>query len=189
MMMDEEKRPNRRERKRGYPKPLPLPKKPQRRKLRRPKLKSATKKEETPAAEVSTPEATQEEATDETPEEEEVTQPTAKVIQRESTKVNVVITEEVKEEGVEIDEADTSGTTGEGHADFNWNMTNRSAASRYSDEERQKLEAAFDSSMTNISEAEIMSAKVSHIIDGDVILDLNYKSRRPPPPQRIPRPS
>ena len=101
---------------------------------------------------------------------------TAKVIKRESTKVDVVITEEVKEEGVEIDEADTSGTTGEGHADFNWNMTNRSAASRYSDEERKQLEEAFDSSMTNISEAEIMSAKVSSIIDGDVILDLNYKS-------------
>ena len=175
MMMDEEKDPTAENVSEGTP-TTPTTEEAPAAEAKATEAESATKKEETPAAEVSTPEATQEEATDETPEEEEVAQPTAKVIQRESTKVNVVITEEVKEEGVEIDEADTSGTTGEGHADFNWNMTNRSAASRYSDEERQKLEAAFDSSMTNISEAEIMSAKVSHIIDGDVILDLNYKS-------------
>ena len=82
----------------------------------------------------------------------------------------------MKEEGVEIEEEDQSGATGSAHDDFNWNMTNRSAASRYSDEERAQLEEAFDASMTNISEAEIMSAKVANILDGDVILDLNYKS-------------
>ena len=107
---------------------------------------------------------------------DEDTKSTAKVIRKESTKVAVVLTEEVKEEGVEIDEADQSGATGEGHADFNWNMTTRSAASRYSAEERSILEKQYSDSMTNISEAEIMSAQVSSIIDGDVILDLNYKS-------------
>ncbi|TXF89461.1 30S ribosomal protein S1 [Neolewinella aurantiaca] len=101
---------------------------------------------------------------------------TAKVIRKESTKVAVVLTEEVKEEGVEIDEADQSGATGEAHDDFNWNMTARSAASRYSAEERTAMEKQYEDSMTNISESEIMSAKVSSIIDGDVILDLNYKS-------------
>ena len=107
---------------------------------------------------------------------DEDTKSTAKVIRKESTKVAVVLTEEVKEEGVEIDEADQSGSTGEGHADFNWNMTARSAASRYTPEERSAMEKQYEDSMTNISEAEIMSAKVSSIIDGDVILDLNYKS-------------
>ena len=107
---------------------------------------------------------------------DEDTESTAKVIRKESTKVAVVLTEEVKEEGVEIDEADQSGSTGEGHADFNWNMTARSAASRYSQEERTAMEKQYEDSMTNISESEIMSAKVSSIIDGDVILDLNYKS-------------
>jgi len=107
---------------------------------------------------------------------DEDTTSTAKVIRKESTKVAVVLTEEVKEEGVEIDEADQSGATGEGHADFNWNMTTRSAASRYTSEERAAMEKQYEDSMTNISEAEIMSAKVSSIIDGDVILDLNYKS-------------
>ncbi|OAV45807.1 30S ribosomal protein S1 [Lewinella sp. 4G2] len=136
---------------------------------------------ETPQAEATeavTEETTAEEtSTDETPVlVQQEAEPTAKIIRKDATKVNVLITEEVKEEGVEIDEADQSGTTGEGHADFNWNMTNRSAASRYTDQERADLEKAFDASMTNISEAEIMSAKVSSIIDGDVILDLNYKS-------------
>lgn len=101
---------------------------------------------------------------------------TAKVIRKESTKIDVVLTEEVKEEGVEIVEDDMSGATGSAHDDFNWEMTNRSAASRYTAEERQAMEDKYSASMTNISEAEIMSAKVSSIIDGDVILDLNYKS-------------
>ncbi|MEM1357462.1 MAG: 30S ribosomal protein S1, partial [Bacteroidota bacterium] len=69
-----------------------------------------------------------------------------------------------------------SGATGSAHDDFNWGMTTRSAATRYSEEERQRMEKEYEDSMTNISEAEIMSAKVSSIIDGDVILDLNYKS-------------
>ena len=101
---------------------------------------------------------------------------TAKVIRKEATKVAVALTEDVKEEGVEIEEEDQSGATGSAHDDFNWDMTNRSAASRYSPEERSVMEKQYEDSMTNIAEAEIMSAKVSHIVDGDVILDLNYKS-------------
>ncbi|MCX8209960.1 MAG: 30S ribosomal protein S1 [Lewinella sp.] len=134
--------------------------------------------QEVPATEVAA-KAVEEVAEDTAPEQgstDEETKSTAKVIRKESTKVAVVLTEEVKEEGVEIDEADQSGSTGDGHADFNWNMTARSAASRYTPEERTAMEKQYEESMTNISEAEIMSAKVSSIIDGDVILDLNYKS-------------
>ena len=163
MMMDEEKDPTQEE---GTP-------------------QAEAAAEETPQAEATITAVTEEEATAEDADtdadnddsaDEEDEQPKAKVIQREATKVNVVLTEEVKEEGVEIEEEDQSGATGSAHDDFNWNMTNRSAASRYTDQERADLEAAFDQSMTNIAEAEIMSAKVSSIIDGDVILDLNYKS-------------
>lgn len=109
-------------------------------------------------------------------EEEEEVQPTAKVIRKEASKVAVVLAEEVKEEGVEIEEEDMSGATGSAHDDFNWNMSARSAASRYTPDERTAMEKQYEDSMTNIAEAEIMSAKVSSIIDGDVILDLNYKS-------------
>ncbi|WP_406603646.1 30S ribosomal protein S1 [Neolewinella antarctica] len=136
---------------------------------------ATAKTEEKPAA-AATEATAAADTNDTSDEEEEEEKPTSKIIRKDASKVNVVITEEVKEEGVEIDEADQSGTTGEGHADFNWNMTSRSAASRYTDQERADLEKAFDASMTNIAEAEIMSAKVSSIIDGDVILDLNYKS-------------
>ncbi len=125
--------------------------------------------------EEETEEAEEEETTEEEEEEEEEAS-TAKVIRKEATRVAVVLTEEVKEEGVEIEEEDMSGATGSAHDDFNWNMTARSAASRYTPEERTAMEKQYEDSMTNISEAEIMSAQVSSIIDGDVILDLNYKS-------------
>ena len=98
-----------------------------------------------------------------------------KVIRKESTKVEVALTEEVKEEAVEIDEADQSGATGEAHDDFAWDAIAR-IDNRYSEAERTAMEREYEASMTNIQEAEIMSAKVSAIIDGDVILDLNYKS-------------
>jgi small subunit ribosomal protein S1 len=146
--------------------------------------------EETPATDAApeTPETTIEETAEATEAEAESTasdvilgvaeeaQSTAKVIRKEATKVEVALTEDVKEEGVEIEEEDLSGATGSAHDDFNWDMTNRSAASRYSAEERAVMEKQYEDSMTNIAEAEIMSAKVSHIVDGDVILDLNYKS-------------
>ena len=115
-------------------------------------------------------------ATEEADAETEEEQPTAKVIRKDATKIDVVLTEDVKEEGVEIEEEDMSGATGSAHDDFNWEMTVRSAASRYTPEQRQEMEKQYEASMTNISEAEIMSAKVANIIDGDVILDLNYKS-------------
>jgi small subunit ribosomal protein S1 len=130
--------------------------------------------EETVAEVTETAEAVVEEAATDDDDEEEVS--TAKVIRKEATKVAVLLTEEVKEEGVEIEEEDMSGATGSAHDDFNWNMTARSASSRYTPEERAAMEKQYEESMTNISEAEIMSAKVSSIIDGDVILDLNYKS-------------
>ncbi|THH39833.1 30S ribosomal protein S1 [Neolewinella litorea] len=99
----------------------------------------------------------------------------AKVIRKESTRVAVALTEEVKEEAVEIDEADTSGATGSAHDAFAWDAIAK-IDNRYSKEEREAMEKEYEASMTNIQEAEIMSAKVSAIIDGDVILDLNYKS-------------
>ncbi len=77
--------------------------------------------QEVPATEVAA-KAVEEVAEDTAPEQgstDEETKSTAKVIRKESTKVAVVLTEEVKEEGVEIDEADQSGSTGDGHADFN----------------------------------------------------------------------
>jgi small subunit ribosomal protein S1 len=134
-------------------------------------VEEATEEVAEAAAEV-VEEATEEE--EESEEEEEVAS-TAKVIRKDASKVEVVLTEEVKEEGVEIEEEDTSGATGSAHDDFNWDMTAKSD-SRYSAEERAALEKQYADSMTNIQEAEIMSAKVSNIVDGDVILDLNYKS-------------
>ncbi|CAH1001593.1 Polyribonucleotide nucleotidyltransferase [Neolewinella maritima] len=130
----------------------------------------------TPGAPAEVVDEALEEASDSLEEEEEEEKaPTAKVIRKESSKVSVALTEEVKEEAVEIEEADTSGATGSAHDDFAWDAIAR-IDNRYSDAERTAMEKEYEASMTNIQEAEIMSAKVSAIIDGDVVLDLNYKS-------------
>ena len=128
------------------------------------------------------PEATDEdiaEATDDAEEsldeEEDTNTGGAKVIRKDASRVAVALTEEVKEEGVEIDEADNSGATGAAHDAFAWDAIAK-IDNRYSDSEREAMEKEYEASMTNIQESEIMSAKVSAIIDGDVILDLNYKS-------------
>ncbi len=105
----------------------------------------------------------------------EETKNTSKVVRRDASKVEVALTEDVKEEGVEIEEADLSGATGTAHDDFDWKLTGRSAIV-YTAQQRTDMEEQYSASMTNIQEAEIMSAKVSAIVDGDVVLDLNYKS-------------
>jgi small subunit ribosomal protein S1 len=115
------------------------------------------------------------EGDDDDGDDEEEEAPKVKVIRKESTRVEVALTEDVKEEAVEIDEADQSGATGEAHDDFAWDAIAK-IDDRYSASEREAMEKEYEASMTNIQEAEIMSAKVSAIIDGDVILDLNYKS-------------
>lgn len=89
----------------------------------------------------------------------------------------IVVEKEVidREEDVAIEEEDTSGATGTAHDDFNWEMSDKSKA-RYSDAEREKLLKEYDAAMSNIEESSIVSARVAQIVDGDVVLDLNYKS-------------
>ncbi|MEM9836447.1 MAG: 30S ribosomal protein S1 [Bacteroidota bacterium] len=80
-----------------------------------------------------------------------------------------------REEDVAIEEDDTSGSTGSAHDDFDWSLSDKTK-NRYTDDERKSLLKEYEAAMTNIEEASIISAKVSQIIDGDVVLDLNYKS-------------
>ena len=48
--------------------------------------------------------------------------------------------------------------------------------SRYTESEREKMLAQFDESMSAIQELEIVSGLVTAINDGDVVLDINFKS-------------
>jgi small subunit ribosomal protein S1 len=79
------------------------------------------------------------------------------------------------EDDVEIDVEVPTGATGEAHDDFDWSI-DATADDTYTDEERNKMMADFDKSMSAIQEMEIVSGVVTAINDGDVVLDINFKS-------------
>jgi len=61
------------------------------------------------------------------------------------------------------------------HDDFDWEADRRSGLA-YSEEEREQLENQYDSTLTSVIENEIVKGKVTSISDGDVVLDINFKS-------------
>jgi small subunit ribosomal protein S1 len=79
------------------------------------------------------------------------------------------------DEDVEIIEDDMSGATGAAHDEFDWSIGNKQEQ-RYTDQERAEMLEQYEGAITTLSEFDIVKAKVSNILDGDVVLDLNYKS-------------
>ena len=65
--------------------------------------------------------------------------------------------------------------TGEGHDDFDWTLS-KSQSSSYSDQEKADYLKQYEATLTSVLENEIVSGKVSSIQDGDIVLDINYKS-------------
>ncbi len=61
------------------------------------------------------------------------------------------------------------------HDDFDWDKGNRHALP-YSEDEISNYLKDYESTLNSVSENEIVSAKVALISDGDVLLDINYKS-------------
>jgi len=61
------------------------------------------------------------------------------------------------------------------HDDFDWGVDRRSGLS-YTEEKRDELEKQYDSTLTSVIENEIVKGKVTSISDGDVVLDINFKS-------------
>jgi small subunit ribosomal protein S1 len=59
--------------------------------------------------------------------------------------------------------------------DFNWNLDKRGAIV-YTDEERAKMLKSYDAALHQIEENQVIKGRVSSISDGDVVLDINYKS-------------
>jgi small subunit ribosomal protein S1 len=84
--------------------------------------------------------------------------------------------EEEEEEDVEIEVEVPTGETGTAHDDFDWSIGPRGVSSDYTEAEREKMLAEFDDSMSAIQEMEIVKGKVTAINDGDVVLDINFKS-------------
>jgi small subunit ribosomal protein S1 len=61
------------------------------------------------------------------------------------------------------------------HDEFNWNVTNKGGIA-YSSEERKNYLEQYDATMKTVVENEIVKGYVTAIHDGDVVLDINYKS-------------
>ena len=61
------------------------------------------------------------------------------------------------------------------HDDFNWSISNRNQPV-YTEEEREKLAAAYEATMGSVFESEVIKAKVHQITGGDAVLDINFKS-------------
>jgi small subunit ribosomal protein S1 len=61
------------------------------------------------------------------------------------------------------------------HDDFDWDTGNRAGAN-YDEEEFKRMESIYADTLTFIEDNEIVKGKVTRISEGDVVLDLNYKS-------------
>ena len=61
------------------------------------------------------------------------------------------------------------------HDDFDWTITNKHKLS-YTDDEIKQYLNDYEQSLNSISEYELVEATVSSINDGNVLLDINYKS-------------
>ncbi|MEM1215362.1 MAG: 30S ribosomal protein S1, partial [Bacteroidota bacterium] len=125
---------------------------------------------ETPAAATAVvAEAATEEATETSVTTEETTE-----AKTEDT-AEAATTEDEDEDDVEIQVEVPTGETGTAHDDFDWSI-DATAENVYSEADRTKMLAEFDKSMSAIQEMEIVSGIVTAINDGDVVLDINFKS-------------
>lgn len=77
--------------------------------------------------------------------------------------------EEKKEEEPVAEEEQTA------HDDFDWSLGKKNTLN-YSEEEKEQYLKDYDSALTSIKEYDIVEGVVTAISDGDVVLDLNYKS-------------
>lgn len=61
------------------------------------------------------------------------------------------------------------------HDDFDWSISNKNTIS-YSQEQIDKYLNDYEKTLTSVNENEIIKGKVTSISDGDVVLDINFKS-------------
>ena len=61
------------------------------------------------------------------------------------------------------------------HDDFDWTVGKRNTLN-YTSKEKETYLSQYESTLNNVAEYEVISARVTGINSGDVILDINYKS-------------
>ncbi|MCO6477886.1 MAG: 30S ribosomal protein S1, partial [Phaeodactylibacter sp.] len=139
-----------------------------------------TKEEEAPAAaepeeeEVAAPVAeaeTEEEEDEEEEEEEDEEEAVAKEEDEEDS-------DEDEDEDEEVDLPEEETVVAEtAHDDFDWSVGNKSGlGTSYSADEIEKYTEQYESTLTTVFENEIVKGTVTSIHDGDVVLDINFKS-------------
>jgi small subunit ribosomal protein S1 len=85
-------------------------------------------------------------------------------------------TEEEEEDEEELElETTVDLTTGDGHDDFNWDAADKHGQG-YSKEVHESYLEKYDETLTALLENEIVKGRVTAINDGDVVLDVNFKS-------------
>lgn len=87
----------------------------------------------------------------------------------------VVVDQDVATANVEVDEEKQVEEVKTAHDDFDWTIGNRHTLS-YSDDQINKYLKEYDGTLNSILEFEVVQGKVTSISDGDVVLDINYKS-------------
>ena len=117
----------------------------------------------TPANETAEPETTQEKSAGAEPEEAEAPQ-------------EALAGKDAAEEEEELVLDTTIDlTTGDAHDDFNWDAADKQGQG-YDEEEYKKYLQKYDETLTALLENEIVKGRVTAINDGDVVLDVNFKS-------------
>jgi len=86
--------------------------------------------------------------------------------------------EEYSEEDDDIELPEEESVIAEtAHDDFNWSVGNKSGlVSTYSKDQIAQYTEQYESTLTSVFENEIVKGKVTSIHDGDVVLDINFKS-------------
>jgi small subunit ribosomal protein S1 len=145
-----------------------------------------------------TPAEQQEETTPAAKKEEETQEETAPAAEEESAETEEETTEEEVAPVAEADDEDAEDEDAEdeseededeeeeeeeeepvvaetAHDDFDWSADRRSGLA-YSEEQRKELTSQYEETLTSVLENEIVKGKVTAISDGDVVLDIGFKS-------------
>ena len=130
---------------------------------------------------------TTEEATAETTQEEPVAETTEEAVAETTTeepaaepaaKTTEEATEEATEEEGDLDEilGEDGPDTETPHDEFDWASGNKKSVLSYTEQEIEDYLKQYESTLTSVLENEIVSGKITSINDGDIVLDINYKS-------------
>ncbi len=105
----------------------------------------------------------------------EETEDVEETVEEETAEEEDIVAETDDEEEEEIEDlVEEQATTG-AHDDYDW-ASHSKRGYVYSKDEATKYTEQYESTMTAVLENEIVAGKVTSINDGDVVLDINYKS-------------